>query len=50
MIIAVTAIAQDDDYDNLLIYKADQYWEKLIREAVKLTTKTKSKNDALAYY
>jgi len=50
MIIAVTAIAQDDDYDNLLIYKADQNWEKLIREAEKLTTKTKTKNEALPYY
>lgn len=50
MIFAVTANAQGEDYDNLLIYKADQNWEKLIREAEKLTSKNKTKKDALPYY
>lgn len=38
------------DYEHLLIYKADQNWEKLIQESEKLTLKNKTKNDPVPYY
>ncbi len=40
----------DEDYEELLILKADQNWEKLIRQAEKMTNKTKYKNDPMPYY
>ena len=43
-----TAIAQE--YDDLLILKADQNWEKLIRQAEKYTYKDATKNDPIPYY
>jgi hypothetical protein len=41
-------IAQD--YDDLLILKADKNWEKLITSAEKYTLKDATKNDAVPYY
>ncbi|MDX1651950.1 MAG: hypothetical protein R3277_05630 [Brumimicrobium sp.] len=48
LIISTFTIAQD--YQDLLILKADGDWEKLIKEAEKYTLKSKTENDALPYY
>jgi hypothetical protein len=40
----------DDEYEELLILKADQNWEKLITQSEKLTEKNKTKNDPVPYY
>ncbi len=52
MLMSVSLMAQfgDDDYEELLILKADQNWEKLIRQAEKMTVKNKTKNDPVPYY
>lgn len=39
-----------DDYEELLILKADRNWDKLIRVADGYTNKDKTKNEALPYY
>lgn len=38
------------DEEELIILKADRNWEKLIRQAEKYTTKTKTKKEALPYF
>ena len=48
MITGLFLIAQD--YDDLLMLKADQNWEKLIISAEKYTLKDATKNDAVPYY
>jgi hypothetical protein len=48
MITGLFLIAQD--YDDLLMLKADQKWEKLIISAEKYTLKDATKNDAVPYY
>lgn len=47
-LIATTTIAQD--YQDLLILKADKDWEKLIKQAEKYTLKNKTSDDPLPYY
>ena len=48
MITGLFLIAQD--YDDLLMLKADQKLEKLIISAEKYTLKDATKNDAVPYY
>lgn len=48
LITGLFLIAQD--YDDLLILKADQNWEKLIVSAEKYTLKESTKKDAVPYY
>jgi hypothetical protein len=48
-VFSLTVFSQGE-YDELLILKADQNWEKLIRQAEKLTLKESTKNDPLPYY
>lgn len=47
--IAFTSFGQED-YTDLLMLKADQDWEKLIKKADSYTSKDKTKNDPLPYY
>ena len=48
MLTGVLMMAQE--YDDLLILKADQNWEKLIISSEKYTLKDATKNDPIPYY
>ena len=48
--IVLNSFTQGNDYDELLILKADQNWEKLILKAEKMTNRNRTEDDPVYYY